>query len=143
MPIMKPIESQLKSFTPRRPSKSLSHGLFGAPQDSMAPGLPLTPWRYWLVPAVATWLLLATVPVPRSLNLEVSAGNLYASALSNDLAVIPGMPASQPATFPGLTVVQNRMAHGRSSTLEWTNAEASPSTMGFVLQSKATPNYLY
>lgn len=110
-----PLETQLRSWTPRRPSAALERRLFGRARHHGGPRAVLG----WLVPATAC-LLVACMSLNQQSRLsvaELSAGsNLVAVIMSNQ---------SYAAYLPGSFQPQAN----RVDTFEWTNGSYSTSSM--------------
>lgn len=113
---MNPLEKQLRSWTPRRPSPSLRRRLFGGSAPLAHPAGAL----FWFGPVTAC-LLFACVVVSQHSPVGVSSVSrpdaLIAVILSNQ---------SYAAYLPG----SFQRAANRLDTFEWTNQGHSPSFMG-------------
>src|SRR5262245_33225217 len=104
---MDSLETQLKSWAPRRPSAKLEARLFGRAPARMSFG--------WLAPAAACLLLAVSIVNPRNEGLLASVGDSgpwVGAALSNQ---------SYAAYFPA----NYRGAENCLATFEWTNGRAS------------------
>lgn len=112
---MNPIEAQLRSWTPRRPSR----GLEGRLPGSEGPAYSVSRWITVLSPTAACVLLAALLVSQSAPDLLPSAGNtstLAGTGLSNQ-----NYAAYLPGTF--------QSAANRVDTFEWTNRGYSNSTM--------------
>jgi hypothetical protein len=113
------LETQLRSWAPRRLSARLKQGVFGQkpPAEEQAPSFRLS----WLPPVTAALLLLCVLFNQHSSQALSSAGSnaIVAVALSNQ-SVVPWLPGSFSREHNGLP----------SGTFEWTNESASSSGIG-------------
>jgi hypothetical protein len=103
---MKPLEAQLKSWMPRRPSAALERKLFGAP----APRPPPARCFGWLAPAAACLLVVGAMVHQRggtTLSIAPDHEELVAMSLSNQ---------SYAAYLPG----SFQREQNRWDTFEWT-----------------------
>jgi hypothetical protein len=121
------LEMQLRSWTPRRPSKGLEARIFAA-TPALAPAAAVTPLRLnWLAPAMAALLLMAVMFNQHYSNASFAtagSGQSVAMILSNQNAA-----AYLPGSF-----------HGDRNTLpadafDWANANVS--TSGVVAASRS------
>ena len=104
---------QLRSWTPRRPSKRVEAQLFGRPLPQAEPLLVVR--LGWLVPATMAFVLMCALFNPRSaatLGRPEFAAPMVAMILSNQSAA-----AYLPASF-------QRDQNSPAGTFEWTNAGA-------------------
>src|SRR5688572_6374659 len=109
---MNPLETQLRSWKPRRPSARLEQRLFPRPQPAQQPAQRALPW---LAPAMAC-LLFATLALhPPGTSLPGSQP-LMAVILSNQ---------SYAAYLPG----SFQREQNRWDTFEWTNHGQSGSSV--------------
>jgi hypothetical protein len=121
------LETQLRSWVPRRPSARLKRRLFR--QQPEAPESAPTFRLSWLPPATAAVLLLCVLFNQHSSQAISSAGSnsMVALALSNQ-SIAPWLPGSFSREHNGLP----------SSTFEWTNDSHSSSGIGSRSVSDAT-----
>ena len=131
---MKPLETLLRSWAPRRPSARLNRRLFashlaaGNHQSPISDHPPPTLRLVWLAPAAACLVLVCALLSQRNSagsSTPTSTGSMVAMILSNQsyAAYVPG--SFQPE--------QNALRN----TFEWTNRSQSTSSMGFVSPIKA------
>src|SRR6266404_5105853 len=121
---MNELETQLRSWAPRRPSVKLDRRLF-ASQGANGVANYQTPVRHhlgfrlrWVAPATAAFVLLCVLYNQRAgdnLGGGTSSGHIMAMVLSNQSAI-----AYLPAAF------QNSPP---ADTFEWTNGSGSTSSM--------------
>jgi hypothetical protein len=118
-----PWETQLRSWTPRRPSAGLERRLFRRPSSTPRPAH----WLNWLVPATAC-LLFACLVLNQQGAAHVSAtpraGTMVALILSNQ---------SYAAYLPG----SFQRSVNRLDTFGWTNGGSSTSSMHSLSPIKA------
>jgi hypothetical protein len=130
-----PLETQLRSWTPRRPSAELRTRLFGgaAAIDAAAPGQGQGQGREsgpgltgsvlgWLAPATAVVLLAFVTLNPRQADLSGVASSRQAPIVAVTFSNI-----SFAAYLPGSFV--NDQNTVPPATFEWTNRGRSPSSM--------------
>ena len=114
-----PLETQLRSWTPRRPSARLRAGVFS--HAATASSHPSMMWN-WLAPATGCLLLLALTFGRPGNNWQrlagPDAGPIVAITLSNQ-----SLAAYFPGSFPR---EQNAVP---ADTFEWTNNSRSPSSI--------------
>lgn len=104
---MNPLEAQLKSWAPRRPSARLERKLFGAPASKA----PLIQSFGWLAPAMACLLFVGVIANQRSettFSIGAVDEEMVAMSLSNQ---------SYAAYLPG----SFKQKQNRWDTFEWTN----------------------
>lgn len=119
-----PLETQLRSWTPRRPSQGLKARLFGRrPLPRAGARLSLG----WLAPATACLLLLFVTFNQTGGGLSVTSpqGPIVAMTLSN-----VSLAAYLPGSFP---YERNALP---ADTFEWTNTSRSPSSIASFPLSK-------
>ena len=121
------LETQLRSWVPRRPSGRLKRRLFGRP---LAQETAEAPFRFsWLPPATAALLLLCVLFNQHSSQAISSAGpnSIIAVALSNQ-SIAPWLQGSFSREHNGLP----------RSTFTWTNRDGSNSDIGSRSYSNVT-----
>lgn len=119
---MNPLETQLRSWTPRRPSAGLERRLFGRRQTKR----PLVSPAAWLAPAAACLLLVGIIfhqPGSVSFSVTTGQGTMVAMSLSNQ---------SYAAYLPG----SFQRSANRVDTFEWTNGGSSTSSIHSLSPSK-------
>ena len=100
---MNELETQLLSWTPRRPSAKLERRLFAA---GLAPAEVLLPFRFsWLAPATAALMLMCVLFNQRygpTFSRSASPGPLVAMILSNQSAAayLPGGVQAERNSLP-------------------------------------------
>ena len=121
---MNPLETQLRSWTPRRPSVKLERRLFGrkrsAPQSAAMLG--------WLLPATACFLFVCLLSNPENIAPfadQSQRGRLVALSLSNQ-SYAPFLPGSFQRTA------------NRLDSFEWTNGGSSTSSLGSLSPARAS-----
>ena len=118
-----PLETQLRSWTPRRPSAGLERRLFHRPKGAPRPAQ----WLNWLVPVTAC-LLFACLMLNQQGAANISAtprsGSMVALILSNQ-----SYAAYLPGSFQGSV--------NRLDTFGWTNGGGSTSSMHSLSPFKA------
>lgn len=106
-----PLETQLRSWQPRRPSARLKRRLFG---------IPLVPRAGWIVgslaPAAACLLITVSIYNPHRISTVVPLNDFIAGSWSNAAYVVDGYADKQ--------------NHWASVTFDSTNRNGSGSTMG-------------
>jgi hypothetical protein len=121
---MNPLETQLRSWTPRRPAARLERKLFRRRRESAPRPESLLAW---LVP-VTVCLVFACVtlnqPIANPLSAVPGTGTLVAMSLSNQ---------SYAAYLPG----SFQQTANRWDTFEWTNGSRSSSSMHSLTPPKA------
>ena len=114
--------SQLRSWTPRPPSRAVRQNLFSGPEPADAPRDLTASWG-WLAPVLGCLLVLAGVFNPRDRELSTLNG-----ADTNNLLAIVMTQRNHAAYFTsGFHSRQNAVV---SDTFEWTNAQGLPSSVG-------------
>jgi len=121
---MNDLETQLRTWVPRRPSLGLRKRLFGVPAAALTTQ-PSPAFRFgWLAPATAGVLALFLLSNQRDSDVSASRNSapLVAMILSNQ---------SPAAYLPGsFERHQNRLP---ADTFEWTNQSSSTSSIGSLL----------
>jgi len=119
------LETQLRSWAPRRPSAKLEQQIVAraqaAPKESepAAPGEHPSFHLHWLAPATVALLFICVLVNPRSnFRPEVVRSEIIAMALSNQSAA-PWLPGSFDCS-------QNSLP---AETFEWTNGSRSASSI--------------
>ena len=121
-----PWETQLRSWTPRRPSAGVKGRLFGG---SVALGRE-RPWSLsWLAPATICLMLIFVTMNQRSGELARLAGSNQAPMMALTLSNV-----SSAAYLPGSFVSDQNAV--RPGTIEWTNHGHSPSSIASFPQSR-------
>jgi len=116
---MEELETQLRSWVPRRPAARLERRLFArrpAPPQRIAQGFR------WLAPVTAGFVVFCVLMTQRngpSSSLATPSNTMVAAALSNQLSAgwLPGALAHEQNALP-------------SETFEWTNGNGWPSSNG-------------
>ena len=124
---LNPLETQLRSWTPRRPSQGLKTRLFGNPSRAEARSR-LAP--VWLAPATACLLLLFV-------TFNQTGGGLARVAVSSVQGPMVAMTLSNvslAAYLPGSFPYQQNVVP--ANTFEWTNTSRSLSSMASFPLSK-------
>jgi len=115
---MNELETQLRSWVPRRPSAKLERRLFSPRRAFHRPTLGFR----WLAPVTAAFVVLCVLMTQRngpSNSLATPSNTMIAAALSNQLAAgwLPGSLSREQNALP-------------SETFEWTNGNGWPSSNG-------------
>jgi len=113
---MNPLETQLRSWTPRRPSAELERKLFRRPSSPPRPAGMI----FWLGPATACLLFVCV------LFSQHSAANFSPVSRQDALVAVASSNQSYAAYLPG----SFQRAANRVDTFEWTNPGRSTSVMG-------------
>jgi len=122
-----PLETQLRSWTPRRPSARLRARVFATP-SAVERGRHLS--LGWLAPATVCLLLLFVTFGPRSGELA----RLAASSNQVPMMAVTLSNVSFAAYLPGSFA--NEQNTVRPDTFEWTNHGTSPSSIASFPQSR-------
>ena len=125
-----PLETQLRSWTPRRPSAGLKARLFAAPA-SHAPRRPLA--FGWLAPATVCLLMILVTFNQRN-------GELARMAASNPVPMMAVTLSNLSAAAYLTGSFVNDQNAVRPDTFEWTNQGHSSSSIPSFAQSQT--NYL-
>ena len=119
-----PWVNQLRSWTPRPPSKALKRKLFPNPVPAKADAAAdlIVTWR-WLTPVLGCLLILAGVFNSR----DRESATLTAADTNNLLAVLTTQRTYAAYVTAGFHSRQNAVG---SDTFEWTNSQGLPSSVG-------------
>ena len=120
---MNPLETQLRSWTPRRPSAGLERRLFPRPKRTSRPAKSIN----WLVPVTACLLFACLI-----LNRQ-GAANISATQRSGTIVALILSNQSYAAYLPG----SFQRSVNRLDTFEWTNGGYSTSSMHSLSPFKA------
>jgi len=120
------LETQLRSWVPRRPSADLQarifavpHGPAAAPSDPELLPAPHSFHLHWLAPATVAMLFLCVLFNPR--------GNFQTPGVHNEFIAVALSNQSAAAWLPGsFAVGQNSLP---AETFEWTNGSRSNSSV--------------
>ena len=124
----KPLEIQLRSWAPRRPSPKLSRLI--RKRAAEAEETPPAAFRFgWVAPAMAALMLLGVVLNQRT-NPAISGGSGSNTLVAMMMISNPGAPAYLPGSF--------QSAHNSltAESFEWTNDSRSTSSIGSLSRPK-------